>query len=118
MAVAINVREIDAHGIFACVAHGQSGDSAEPSLAVIDPNPVGGPIIIANIKVRESVAVEIAESCGQPPIQRLRGQWLACFIEKCALGPGDWTEMSFAIVEIKHIGFAVLERSFVYQNQP
>ena len=96
--VAINVGDIDAHRAGAHSAHRQLWQRLEPPPAVVDPNPVGRPEIIADVKVGKPVAIQVAKRGSQPPIERRLGQRPALFIAEAASDPGHRSEVSCAIV--------------------
>ena len=75
--VPVDVREIHAHRVFAGVAQGQPGQRPKHPLAIVDPDPVRRPIVIAHIEVGETVAVNVAKCRAQSPVQRLRRQRLS-----------------------------------------
>src|SRR5690242_4244071 len=80
MTVPIDISESDAHRAGARVANGRGAERLEFAPAVVDPNAVGGPVIVANVKIWKSIVIEIVESGCEAPIERGMGQWLACFI--------------------------------------
>ena len=80
-------------------------------MAIIDPNPIRTPIIIADIKVRRAIAVQVAKSRRQTPVHRSGGELLAILIQKCAIRPRDRSKMRGAIIQIKLIGLAVFEQA-------
>ena len=71
-AVAINIRNIDAHRGKARLADCGPGDGLEASAAKVDPSAIRRMRIIADVKVGRAIAVEIPEDHTQSPIIRRR----------------------------------------------
>ena len=81
--VAVDVGKIDCHGRGAHVAERQSVNRAEALSVLVDPDTVGGKKeVVANVNVRQPVAINVAEHDGQPPIQGRRRERLAFLVHK------------------------------------
>src|SRR5438105_494738 len=68
--VPINIREIDAHRVFAGMTERQSVSGTKNSFAIVEPEPIRSPIIVANIQIRKAITIHIAKSGGQTPVAR------------------------------------------------
>jgi hypothetical protein len=62
--------------------------------------------IVADVKVRRAIVIEIVKHGREAHIPRNRAQRLAIFVQEISVGPTDWRKFSLAIVSIKHVGFA------------
>src|SRR5271169_2511646 len=91
---------------------------AKMPVAIVDPNPVRRPIVVADVQIRETVAVKVAESCGETPVQRRASKRVTLLIEEGPIGPGNGTEMALPVVEIQHVGLAIFRQLAVDQDQP
>src|SRR2546428_14176815 len=92
------------------MTNGCSGDCLEMTVTVVDPDAIGRPVIIANVNVREPIAIQVAECRGESPIQGRSAERFGGFVEECSAGPWDLNEMSFPVVEIKNIRLAEFQQ--------
>src|SRR5438045_1259910 len=90
---------------------------AKMSLTVVEPDPVGRPIIIAYVDVGPPVPVNVSECCRQSPIERRVGEHLIVLVQECALRPRNRGEMSLAVIEVQNVRFAIFEKLAVDQHQ-
>ena len=74
IAGAIEVGEIDAHRAGADFTESKARRGAKMSVAIIEPNAIGRPIIVADIKVGKAVAVNITKAGGESPVERSIGE--------------------------------------------
>ena len=93
-------------------------NGAKMSMAVVDPNPIRGPIVVAHVQVGKAIPVHVAERRRQSPIPRRLGQWFSSLVQKCAVRPGDRGEASLAVIEIKRVGLAILHHLTVHHHEP
>src|SRR5687767_14075832 len=107
VAITIDVGEIDAHGKAAGVAQSQRSHRAKTAVAIVDPDAVRRAEIIANIKVRRAVPVDVPEHRGKSPIVKIPLERLPLFIEKSAAGKAHRLKASLAVVQKKRMRFAV-----------
>src|SRR6185369_14110312 len=75
-------------------------------MAVVEPNPVLGLKIAADVNVRRTIAIQIAEDDRKAPIKRRSRERFALRVEKPAGGPRNGREMAFAVVEVEEIRLA------------
>ena len=104
--VPVDIREVNRHGGIAGLAQRRRRERPEDAFALVDPKPVRREIIIADIEIRQSVAVHIAKHCAQAPVTRRAGQRSSIFIQETATGPGDRLEVATTVVEVKNIRLA------------
>ena len=76
--------------------------------AVVQPEPVGSLKIVANVDVRQTVAVDVTNLHSQSKVRRWRDR-TPIFISKSGF-PRNGREVCLVIVQVKHIRFAI----FVY----
>src|SRR5256885_8771998 len=89
---------------------------SEMSLAVIHPDAVGSPIIVADVQVRKAVSIEIPECGCQPPIQRRTSQSASLFVQKGPGCPGHTCEMAFSIIQIHQVGLTIFHEFTVDEH--
>jgi hypothetical protein len=107
--VTVEVADIDSHGEQAGVAQREPGDGAEPTVALIDPDPVGRLEVVGDVKVRGTVTVEIAEHGGEPPIVEILLERPALLIQERALGERYGREPKAAFIAEQQIGFPIFD---------
>src|SRR5947207_6382222 len=95
--IAIEVGEIYSHRTAARAAQSQLVDGPKISLALIDPDPVRRPEIVADVNVRGAVSVQIAKRNGQRPVKWRLGKPPAVFVKKSSVRPGGGSEVSLSI---------------------
>src|SRR6185295_1096752 len=88
------------------------------AFAVVEPELICCPIIVANIKVGESIPVHVMEHRAQPPIQRRAGEGFAFSVEKRSIGPTCGFEMALSGIDEKHIRLAVLHDLSIRDHKP
>src|SRR4051812_3330545 len=59
--IPIDIRKVDAHREVTGGANGQIGQSAEVALPIVNPDSIRGLKIVADVKVRVAVAVDVTE---------------------------------------------------------
>ena len=106
-AVAVDVGEIDAHREEAALAHGQPRERLKMAATLVDPNPVHGIEIVANVEVGKTVAVQVAEHHRQSPVIGRRGQGPPVLIQEGAAGEGDRNEVGAALIAVEHVHLAL-----------
>src|SRR5882672_10607980 len=104
--VAIYIRDVHPHRREWNLSHRQPIDRAEPTVPIIDPNPVGSFEVIAYIQVWFPVIIEVVEHHAESPIEWRVNQWLAVFIQERALSPGHLLEAPLAEVAIERVWLA------------
>jgi hypothetical protein len=65
--VAIDVGEIDAHGVLARMAQRVCGHRAEEAVTVVKPDAIRGPVVVAHVDVGRAVAVEVPHGNASDP---------------------------------------------------
>ena len=115
IAVAVVIGDVHAHGTGAGGAEGESLDGAEASAALVDPEAVGGPVVVADVDVRQQIIVEVAEGGGQAPVAGWVDECRSGFVEEGAIGPIDGSEPSVTVVEQELIRLAVFVEHAVDQ---
>src|ERR1051325_11329030 len=78
------------------------------TVTVIEPDAIGSIEIVAHVNVRGAISIQIAEGYGEAPVERGLGKRLPGLVEKRAVGEREGREMAAAIVQKKHVGFAIL----------
>src|SRR5262245_52152436 len=73
------------------------------AMPIVEPNSVWRLEIVAHVKIRGSVAIEIAEGNSQPKIPGTVRQRLARLVQECPLGPRHAREPAMAVIEIEGI---------------
>ncbi len=81
-AIAINVREIDAHRELAGRANPLIRERSKAARSIIDPDAIRGLEVVAHVNVRRAVAVDVAENDGKAHVVRLALERLAVDVEK------------------------------------
>ncbi len=107
-AVAIDVREIDAHRGKAHLSNRQRRHGVESPLSIIDPEAIRRLEIVAHVNVRRSVAVDIAEHDREPPVKRRLRQRPPMLVKKRALGERHRYKPSRTLIPQQHIRLPVL----------
>ena len=79
--IAVDIREIHAHGSKGLLAHRQPGQQTEMTGAIVKPEAIHGLEIIAHVNVGETVLVNVAHLHTQSEVPRRR-HWFAVFIEE------------------------------------
>src|SRR5437667_11737641 len=92
--IAVDVREVNRHGKGAGGANGWSWQRPEMGVTVIDPDSVGSLEIVADVKVRGAVAVQVAKRRAEAPISRRLDQRPAILVQKYPICPGLPLEIS------------------------
>ena len=105
--VAIDVRDIHAHGGKAQVTEGGAWGGAEPTAGLTDPDAVGGGgEVVADVKIGVPVAGEVPELDSQAPVGGRFAERLTGFVEEGARGPAHGCQPGPALVEVEEIAFA------------
>ena len=99
VAVPIVIGEIHAHRAGAHIAQSELLERPEFALALVDPHPVRCPIVVADVNIRKSVPIQIAESGRQPPIPRGIFEHRTRLIEESAVRPAHRDETTPPIVQ-------------------
>ena len=107
--VAIQVADIDGHREGWGGAQGHGVERSKVTRAVIDPDSIGALEIVADVKVRTAVAIEIAEQSGLAPVARGASEGDPEFIAEDPVGPGDRLKPGVAEIQVQHVRFAVLQ---------
>src|SRR6266545_7438853 len=69
--------------------------------------------IITHVKIRSTVAVQIAEHGRKAPVMRWFGKWFAILVEKPAFGPRHHDEPTPTPILIEPMRFAVFQHTTV-----
>src|SRR5262249_55791042 len=101
--VPVDISKIHSHGAKADMTHCQRSERLEIAPAVIDPDPVCGPEVVADIKVRAAVAVQITKTGCLSPVQGRGAELAAGLVPESALCPGERGEMATAVVQVKDV---------------
>src|SRR5438552_8650749 len=72
LAVSIEIAEVNSHGCVAHVPQRQAVGGLEMTGAVVQPEPVGSLKIVANVDVRQTVAVDVTNLHSQSKVRRWR----------------------------------------------
>ena len=109
-AVAVDVRGVDRHRRQTVMAEGGPRRGLEALAALVQPDAVR-PIdeVVADVEVRQSVAVQVAEHRGQAPIRRCFLQRVAVLVEEHADVPRGGDEVAAALVHVELVAFAFFE---------
>src|SRR5688572_19641428 len=75
-AVEVQVGRIDTHGTGAGLPKGEGIGGAKFPLADVEPDSIRRPKVVADIKVRGEITIEVAEGGAETPIERCTGEWL------------------------------------------
>src|SRR2546421_10092475 len=89
------------------------GKGAKVALPVVNPNPIRGLKIIADINVRKSVSVHIAKHDRKAEVPGRCSERLSLLVEEGAICPGDRRKHSLAIIQIKKIRLPKLNHDAV-----
>src|SRR5438128_12192567 len=88
MTIPIDIREVHRHGGHAQIPQCQPRNGAETFAIFVEPDFVWRvKKIVAHVKVRGSIAVEVTKRDGRAPVQRPGGQTLAILVPKTSPGP-------------------------------
>ena len=99
------------------MAQGQRWGSPKMTLPIVEPEPVGRPVVVADVNIRRPVAIQIPKRRCQCPIQWRTRQRFATFVQKRPVGPGQWRETPLPIVEINHVRFAIFHAIPIFQYE-
>ena len=69
--------------------------------------------IIAHVKIRSTVAVQIAEHSRKTPVMRWSGKGIAIFVKKRSFGPGQLGEFAATQISIEPMRLAVFQHTAV-----
>ena len=107
--VAVDVGEVHRHREVAAVAQRHLADEPEFSAALIDPKPIRRLKVVADINVRPTVEVDVANHHRQAKIPKRLADRLAVLVEPIAIRPVGFGEVAAAVVEIKKVRLADLD---------
>src|SRR6266850_7995183 len=99
--VAIYIRDVHPHRREWNLLHRQPINRAEPTVPIIDPDPVGSLEVITDIQVWFPVIIEVVEHHAESPVEWRVSQRFAIFIQKGPLSPGYLLKAPFAEVAIE-----------------
>ena len=100
------------------MSQGLGLERAKTAFAIIDPNAVGRLEIVAHIDIGSTVAIEVVKLDGQPHVPRHSGEGQPVGIAKGAFRPWHCCEPAFAVVEVEHVRFAVLDEAAINDLDP
>ena len=108
-AVPVDVSDVHAHGRKADITKCATRRRSKAFAFLVEPDTVR-PIdkIIAHIKVRQPVAVEVTKHHGETPIRRRAGKGSAIFVEKHSHVPTHWRKPAAATVDVEEVPFTPL----------
>src|SRR3954467_5545894 len=89
--------------------HRKVGESTEITLPIVDPNTIGRLEIVADIEVRESVAVHVTEHRREPEIRWRSPERLAIGIQESAICPRGACEFPVSIIEVESVWFTIFD---------
>src|SRR6185503_17126654 len=78
--------------------------------AVVYPDAVRREEVVADVDVRRSILIHVAEHDRQTPIPRNSRERLSRFIAEDPVGPWHRHEMTFTVIQIQHIWLPELEQ--------
>ena len=100
MPIPVDIGEVDPHGKCARIPQGRPRYRPKPALAIVEPNAIRREQIVANINIRSSVLIHIAEHHRQPQVPRLGRERLSLLVHENPIGPGYRRKTSSPIIEI------------------
>ena len=104
-AIPVDIREIDAHGEQTGFANGQRRCRPKPTLPIVEPDPVFGVKIIADVKIGKRVPVHVAEHGVQAPFKQRLLERSPRGVQKTAPGEGHEHKVGAALIAIERIRF-------------
>src|SRR3954466_8618918 len=106
-AIAVDIGEINAHREEAGLAQSQAIDGAKSAASLVEPDAVGTIKVVADVNIGKTVAIDIANHHGQPPVEERLGQRMSVFVEECATGKRDRNEVCSSHVFIEDVDLAL-----------
>src|SRR5262245_55518139 len=88
------------------------------TFAVVDPESIWSPIVVADVEVGGEITIHITERCRKSPIERRLSQGLAGFVEKTTGRPRVGLKMPLAVVQEELIRLSAFLQFSIHESEP